>query len=323
MKTRVTEMLGIRYPIVQGGMMWVGLAEMASAVSNAGGLGLLTALTQPTPEDLTKEIARCRSMTDQPFGVNLTFTPRPKGRPYMEYALAIIEAGIKVVETAGNNPEQYVTPLKKAGVKIIHKCTSVRHALKAESLGCDIISMDGFECAGHPGEDDTPNFVLLPVAASALKIPMLASGGVGNGQSLVAALALGAEGVNMGTRFMATKEAPIHDKVKQALLAADERGTAIIMRKARNTRRVFRNNAALEVQAVERRPDSTFEDIMAYVTGNKNRLVFQDGDIEAGTWGAGQVMGLIHDIPTCKELLDRMVGEARDIVNQRLTNALA
>ena len=323
MKTRVTEMLGIKYPIVQGGMMWVGKAEMAAAVSNAGGLGLITALTQPTPEALTKEIARCRAMTDKPFGVNLTFTPRPKARPYMEYAHAIIDAGIRIAETAGNNPEPYVGPFKKAGITIIHKCTSVRHALKAEALGCDMISMDGYECAGHPGEDDTPNFVLLPVAAARLKVPMLASGGIGNGRSLVAALALGAEGVNMGTRFMATKEAPIHDNIKQAIVAADERGTAIIMRKARNTRRIFKNKLALEVQAIEQRPESTFEDIMPLISGERNRIVFEQGDVDYGTWGSGIVLGLIHDIPTCKELLDRMVAEARQILREQLEPAFA
>ena len=323
MKTRITEMLGIKYPIVQGGMMWVGLAELASAVSNAGGLGIITALTQPTPEDLTKEIARCRGMTDQPFGVNLTFTPRPKPRPYLEYAQAIIESGVKIVETAGNNPEPFVGPFKKAGITIIHKCTSVRHGLKAERLGCDIVSMDGFECAGHPGEDDIPNFVLLPAAAARLKVPMLASGGIGNAQGLLAALAMGAEGINMGTRFMATREAPIHDKVKQALVAGDERSTTHVLRKLRNTARIYKNSVAMKIREIEARPDSTFEDIMDLVAGVKNNVVYQTGDVEAGTWTAGMVMGLIHDIPTCKELLDRMVSEAEDILRQRLDRAFA
>jgi len=323
MKTRVTEILGIKYPIVQGGMMWVGTAEMASAVSNAGGLGLITALTQPTPEDLTKEIARCRTMTDKPFGVNLTFTPRPKARPYMEYAQAIIDSGIKIVETAGNNPEPYVIPFKKAGITIIHKCTSVRHGLKAEKLGCDIISMDGFECAGHPGEDDTPNFVLLPAAAAQLRVPMLASGGIGNAQGLVAALALGAEGINMGTRFMATKEAPIHENVKQAIVAGDERSSTHILRKVRNTSRIYKNSVALRIREIEARPESTFDDIYELVAGVKNHVVYQTGDLEAGTWTAGGVMGVIHDIPTCKELLDRMVSEAQAILRKRLEAAFA
>ena len=323
MKTRVTEMLGIKYPIVQGGMMWVGLAEMASAVSNAGGLGLITALTQPTPEDLAREIKRCREMTDKPFGVNLTFTVRPKPRPYHEYAAVIAESGIKIVETAGNNPEPFMPGFKKAGITVIHKCTSVRHGLKAERLGCDIISMDGFECAGHPGEDDTPNFVLLPCAAAQIKIPLLASGGVGNARSLVAALALGADGINMGTRFMATKEAPIHDNVKQAIVAGDERSSTHILRKVRNTSRIYKNSVALKIREIEARPDSTFEEIYNLVSGVKNQVVYQSGDLEAGTWSAGMVMGLIHDIPTCKELLDGMVSEAQEILNGQLARAFA
>ena len=316
-------MLGIKYPIVQGGLMWVGYAEMAAAVSNAGGLGLVTALSLPTPEAFAREIERCRGMTDKPFGANLSFTPRPKARPYMEYAQVIIDSGIKIVETAGDNPARFVGMFKDAGITIIHKCTSVRHALKAEALGCDIISMDGFECAGHPGEDDTPNMVLLPCAAAKLKIPMIASGGIGNGQSLVAALALGAEGVNLGTRLMATKEAPIHENIKHALVAADERGTVIVMKKARNTRRIYRNKAALEVRAVEDRPESTFEDIMPLVAGERTQAVFKHGDVDYGTWGAGIVVGLIHDIPTCKELLDRMVSEAQEILQGRLAAAFA
>jgi len=323
MKTRITEMLGIKYPIVQGGLMWVGYAEMASAVSNAGGLGLVTAISLPTPDAFFKEVLRCREMTDKPFGANLSFTPRPKARPYMEYAQAIIESGIKIVETAGNNPEPFVEPFKKAGITIIHKCTSIRHALKAQELGCDIISMDGYECAGHPGEDDTPNMVLLPCAAAKLRIPMLASGGIGNGQSLVAALALGAEGVNLGTRLMATREAPIHENIKRALVEADERGTTIVMKKARNTRRIFKNRAALEVQAIERIPESTFADIMPLVAGERTRATFESGDVDYGTWGAGIVVGLIHDIPTCKELFDRMVGEAQEIMRGRLAAAFA
>lgn len=320
MKTRITELLGIKYPIVCGGMMWLGTAELASAVSNAGGLGIITALTQPTPEDLAKEIKRCFEMTDKPFAANLTFTPRPKARPYEEYAQVIADSGLKIVETAGNNPEPFVAIFKKAGMKIIHKCTSVRHGLKAEKLGCDAISMDGFECAGHPGEDDTPNFILLPAAASKIRIPMLASGGVGDARSLVAALALGAEGVNMGTRFMATKEAPMHDNVKQALVAGDERGTALIVRKFRNTSRVYKNAVAVEIQEIEKQEGSTFESIYALVRGAGNQNVYQTGDIDGGTWSAGMVMGLINDIPSCKELLDRMVSEAEVLIEQRLHN---
>ena len=323
MRTRITELLGIKYPIVQGGMMWVGLAEMASAVSNAGGLGLITALTQPSPEALAKEIERCREMTDKPFGVNLTFTVRPKPLPYHEYAAVIAESGVKIVETAGNNPEPFMAGFKKAGIIVIHKCTSVRHGLKAERLGCDVISMDGFECAGHPGEDDTPNFVLLPCAAAQIKVPLLASGGVGNARSLVAALALGADGVNMGTRFMATKEAPIHENVKQAIVAGDERSSTHILRKMRNTSRIYKNSVALKIREIEARPDSTFQEIADLVAGVKNNVLYQTGDLEAGTWTAGMVMGLIHDIPTCKELLDRMVSEAQEIVNSQLVKSFA
>jgi len=320
MKTRITELLGTKYPIVCGGMMWLGTAELASAVSNAGGLGIITALTQPTPEDLAKEIKRCRDMTDKPFAANLTFTPRPKARPYEEYAHVIADSGLKIVETAGNNPEPFVAIFKKAGMKIVHKCTSVRHGLKAEKLGCDAISMDGFECAGHPGEDDTPNFILLPAAASKIKIPILASGGVGDARGLVAALALGAEGVNMGTRFMATKEAQMHDNVKQALVAGDERGTALIVRKFRNTSRVYKNAVANKIIEIEIQEGSTFESIYNLVRGTGNQNVYQTGDIDGGTWSAGMVMGMINDIPTCKELLDRMVSEAEVLIEQRLHN---
>ena len=323
MKTKITEMFGIEHPIIQGGMHYVGFAELAAAVSNAGGLGVITGLTQRSPEALAAEIRRCREMTDKPFGVNLTFTVRPKPRPYHEYAAVIAESGIKIVETAGNNPEPFMPGFKKAGITVIHKCTSVRHGLKAERLGCDIISMDGFECAGHPGEDDTPNFVLLPCAAAQIKIPLLASGGVGNARSLVAALALGADGINMGTRFMATKEAPIHDNVKQAIVAGDERSSTHILRKVRNTSRIYKNSVALKIREIEARPDSTFEEIYNLVSGVKNQVVYQSGDLEAGTWSAGMVMGLIHDIPTCKELLDGMVSEAQEILNGQLARAFA
>ncbi len=319
MQTRLTEMLGIKHPIVQGGMQWVGLAELASAVSNAGGLGILTALTQPTPEDLEKEIRRCRDMTDKPFGVNLTILPTIKPVPYEEYARVIIESGIKIVETAGRNPEPFLPPYKAAGITVIHKCTSIRHSLKAERIGCDVVSVDGFECAGHPGEDDITNFILLPLAARKLSIPFLASGGFGDGRGLAAALALGADGINMGTRFMATQEAPIHDKVKQAMVEASELDTALIYRTLRNTARVFRNDIVEQVLEIESRPGQTnFEDIRELVKGVRGREVYSKGDLDRGVWSAGMVVGLIDDVPTCRELLDRIVGEAETIIAQRL-----
>ncbi|MCK7597532.1 nitronate monooxygenase family protein [Microbulbifer sp. CAU 1566] len=312
-------MLGIDYPIVQGGMMWVGRAELASAVSNAGGLGILTALTQPTPENLYREVQRCREMTDKPFGVNLTILPTIKPVPYTEYAQAAIDGGVKVIETAGRNPEEFIPLFRKHGVKVIHKCTSVRHALKAEAIGCDAVSVDGFECAGHPGEDDVTNLVLLPVAASKLSIPMIASGGIGNGYQLAAALMLGAEGVNMGTRFVATREAPVHENVKQAMVAADERQTTLIFRTLRNTARVFRNSIASEVVSIESRPgDTDFADLQPLVAGVRGReQVLEAGDVEGGIWTAGQVIGLINDIPSCAELLSRMVEEARSVIRTR------
>ena len=319
MQTRLTEMLGIKHPIVQGGMQWVGLAELASAVSDAGGLGILTALTQPTPEDLEKEIRRCRDMTDKPFGVNLTILPTIKPVPYEEYARVIIESGIKIVETAGRNPEPFLPPYKAAGITVIHKCTSIRHSLKAERIGCDVVSVDGFECAGHPGEDDITNFILLPLAARKLSIPFLASGGFGDGRGLAAALALGADGINMGTRFMATQEAPIHDKVKQAMVEASELDTALIYRTLRNTARVFRNDIVEQVLEIESRPGQTnFEDIRELVKGVRGREVYSRGDLDHGVWSAGMVVGLIDDVPTCRELLDRIVGEAETIIAQRL-----
>lgn len=320
MKTRITEMLGIRYPIIQGGMQWVGRAELASAVSNAGGLGILTALTQPTPTDLEKEIQRCRDMTDKPFGVNLTILPTIKPVPYEEYARAAIESGVKVIETAGRNPEDFLPLFKQHGVKVIHKCTSVRHALKAESIGCDAVSVDGFECAGHPGEDDVTNLVLLPAAGAKLGIPMIASGGIGTGRQMVAAFALGAEGVNMGTRFVATQEAPVHHSVKQAMVEADERQTTLIFRSLRNTARVFRNAVAAEVVRIEAQPgDTNFADLQPLVAGARGReRVLEGGDVDGGIWTAGQVIGLINDIPTCAELLERMIAEAREIIRQRL-----
>ncbi len=323
-KTRITEMLGIEHPIIQGGMMAVGLAELASAVSNAGGLGILTALTQPTPEDLRKEIGRCREMTDKPFGVNLTLLPTINPVPYDEYVQVIIDEGITVVETAGRSPEKYLPAFNEAGVKVIHKCTSVRHALKAEAIGCAAASVDGFECAGHPGEDDVPNMVLLPCAASKLTIPMIASGGIGDGRGLAAALALGAEGVNMGTRFVATKEAPVHHNVKQMMVESSELDTALIFRTLKNTARIYKNSVAKEVLSIEAKPgDTDFSELQPLVAGARGReRVLEKGDTDDGVWTAGLVMGLIDDIPSCEELVSRMVRDAETIIAQRLVSML-
>jgi len=324
MKTRVTERLGIEHPIVQGGMQWVGRAELASAVSNGGGLGILTALTQPTPEDLGKEIARCREMTDKPFGVNLTILPTIKPVPYEEYAQAIVDGGIKIVETAGRNPEPFLPLFKEAGITVIHKCTSIRHALKAERIGCDMVSVDGFECAGHPGEDDVTNLILLPLAAKRLSVPFLASGGLGDGRGMAAALAMGADGINMGTRFMVTKEAPIHEAVKQAMVDASELDTALIYRTLRNTARVFKNGIADQVLEIESREgDTDFADIQPLVAGVKGKALFESGELETGIWSAGMVVGLIDDIPSCAELIARMVEEAEQIINERLAALVA
>lgn len=316
-RTRFTEMFGVEHPIVQGGMQWVGRAELTAAVANAGALGFLTALTQPTPEDLVKEIARCRDMTNKPFGVNLTILPTLVPRPYGEYIDAIIASGIKIVETAGNNPKNFLPKFKEAGVKVIHKCTSVRHGVTAERIGVDCISMDGFECAGHPGEDDVPNLVLLPAAANVISIPIIASGGFAEARGLVAALALGCEGINMGTRFMATKEAPIHQKVKEAIVGADERSTALILRSLKNTSRVFGNSVARKAIEMEREGKG-IDEIGPYIAGKKGRVVYETGDLEHGIWSAGTSMGLIKDIPTCKELVARIVGEAEAIIKARL-----
>ena len=324
MKTRLTEMLGIEHPVVQGGMQWVGLAELASAVSNAGGLGTITGLTQATPEDLLKEINRCREMTDKPFAVNLTILPTIKPVPYQEYAQAIVDSGVKIVETAGRNPEPFLPLFKQAGIKVIHKCTSIRHSLKAEKIGCDMVSVDGFECAGHPGEDDVTNMILLPLAARQLKIPFIASGGIGDGHGLAAALAMGADGINMGTRFMVTKEAPIHEKVKQRMVDASELDTALIYRSLRNTARVFKNGVAEKVMEIESREGETkFEDIQPLVQGVKGRELFDDGDLEKGIWSAGMIVGLIDDIPSCAELISRIVDEAEEIIQQRLGDMMS
>jgi NADH:quinone reductase (non-electrogenic) len=317
MKTAVTELLGIKYPIVQGGMMWVGRAELASAVSNAGGLGILTALTQPTPDALSGEIARCRGMTDKPFGVNITILPSAKPPPYSEYVQAIIDSGVKIVETAGNNPGEFIDRFKTAGVKLLHKCTSVRHALSAERNGVDIISIDGFECAGHPGEDDIPGLVLIPAAVRALRIPLIASGGIADGRGMAAALVLGAQGVNMGTRFMTTREAPIHQKIKEALIKGSERDTTLIFRTLNNTGRVFKNSVAEEVVALERQPGGcTFDDVRPLVVGARGRSGLESGDPEAGLVWASMAIGLMHDIPTCAELIERMVLQCRAQLSQ-------
>jgi NADH:quinone reductase (non-electrogenic) len=321
-KTAVTEMFGIRHPIIQGGMHFVGFAELASAVSNAGGLGIITGLTQKTPELLAKEIARCREMTDKPFGVNLTL-PTLSSPPYPEYIAAIIEGNVKIVETAGRSPEQYMPALKEAGIKVIHKCTSVRHSLKAERIGCDAVSVDGFECGGHPGEDDVPNMILLPRAADELKIPFVASGGMADARSLVAALALGAAGMNMGTRFIATKEAPVHDNVKKAIVAASELDTRLVMRPLRNTERVLKNAGVERLLEIERAKGASLQisDIKDQVASIYPKVMI-DGDKDAGAWSCGMVVGLIHDIPTVAELIDRIMADAERLIRNRLIGLL-
>ena len=312
MKTQITEMLGIKYPIVQGGMMWVGRAELAAAVSNAGGLGILTGLTQPTPDALRVEIERCRTMTDKPFAVNLTILPSANPPPYSDYVQTIIDSGVKIVETAGNNPKEFIARFKAAGIKLLHKCTSVRHALSAERNGVDVISIDGFECAGHPGEDDVPGLVLIPAAARALKIPIIASGGIADGRGMAAALSLGAQGINMGTRFMMTQEAPIHHNIKEAVIKGSERDTNLIFRTLHNTGRVFKNVVSDEVVSLERRPGGcTFEDIRPLVLGARGRAALESGEVNNGIVWAGMAIGLMDDIPTCAELIERIVRECR------------
>ena len=319
-KTRFTEMFGIEHPIVQGGMQWVGYAEMVAPVANAGGLGFLTALTQPTPEDLAKEIARTKEMTDKPFGVNLTILPAIKPPPYAEYRQAIIEGGIKIVETAGYKPQEHVDHFKEHGIKVIHKCTAVRHALSAERMGVDAISIDGFECAGHPGEDDIPGLILIPAAADKVKIPMLASGGFGDGRGLAAALALGADGINMGTRFCVTKEAPIHENFKRQMVENDERDTKLIFRTLHNTARVMKNAVSEEVVAIEQKGGAEFSDVQHLVAGVRGRTAMDEGDTDGGIWSAGMIQGLINDIPTVKELIDRIVADAEDIIRKRMSS---
>jgi NAD(P)H-dependent flavin oxidoreductase YrpB (nitropropane dioxygenase family) len=323
MKTAITELFDIEHPIIQGGMHYVGFAELAAAVSNAGGLGIITGLTQRTPELLAKEIARCHDLTDKPFGVNLTFLPAFTSPPYPEYIAAIREGGVKIVETAGRSPEQHMPALKAAGIKVIHKCTSVRHSLKAEQIGCDAVSVDGFECGGHPGEDDMPNMILLPRAAEELKIPFVASGGMADARSLVAALAMGAAGMNMGTRFIATKEAPVHENVKNALVAASELDTRLVMRALRNTERVLKNAAVDRLLEIEREKGATLQiaDIHEEVAGVYPKVMI-DGKMDAGAWSCGMVVGLIHDIPTVKELINRIMVDAERLIRERLMGFL-
>jgi NADH:quinone reductase (non-electrogenic) len=323
-KTRITDLLGIRHPIIQGGMHYVGFAELAAAVSNAGGLGIVTGLTQKSPEALAIEIRRCREMTDKPFGVNLTFLPTVTSPDYPGYVKAIIEGGIRVVETAGNNPQKWLPALHEAGIKVIHKCTSVRHALKAQSIGCNAVSVDGFECGGHPGEDDVPNFILLPRAAEELSIPIVASGGMADGRSLAAALALGADGISMGTRFIATQEAPVHEAVKRAIVAASELDTRLVMRPLRNTERVLRNAAVDRLLQKEQELGAAleFKHIHEEVVGVYPK-VMQQGAMDSGAWSCGMVAGLIRDVPTVKELVDRIMAQAENIITQRLSRMLA
>ena len=323
MKTRITELFGIEHPIIQGGMHYVGFAELAAAVSNAGGLGTITGLTQKTPGALANEIAKCKDLTDKPFAVNLTFLPTVSSPDYPGYVRAIIEGGVKVVETAGRNPVEVLPHLKNAGIKVIHKCTSVRHSLKAQEIGCDAVSVDGFECGGHPGEDDIPNMILLPRAAEELEIPFVASGGMADGRSLVAALALGAEGMNMGTRFIATQEAPVHQRVKDAIVTASELDTRLVMRPLRNTERVLTNAAVERLLSKEKALGTQikFEDIIDEVAGVYPRIMIE-GDMEAGAWSCGMVAGLIHDVPTCKDLIDRIMAQAHDLISKRLTRLI-
>jgi NAD(P)H-dependent flavin oxidoreductase YrpB (nitropropane dioxygenase family) len=322
-KTRFTEMFGVDHPITCGGMTRVGTAELIAPVASAGALGFLTALTPGSPEKLVKEIKRAREMTDKPFGINLTILPTINPVPYDEYRQVIVESGCKVVETAGNNPQPHLPALKAAGIKVIHKCTSVRHAVKAQSIGVDCVSIDGLECAGHPGEDDVGGLILFPATADKLNIPIIASGGMADARGLVAALALGCDGMNMGTRFMATKEAPIHQKVKEAIVANDERGTNLIFRTMHNTARVAKNAVSDEVVGIERRGNAKFDDVKELVAGTRGARVYDTGDVDAGIWSAGQTQGLIHDIPTCKELMDRIISEAEKIIRERLDRAVA
>lgn len=317
LKTRITEMFGIERPILQGGLMWIATAQLTSAVANAGGMGFMTALTFPDPEGLRAEIRKCRQMTDKPFGINLTFLPTLRPPDYPGYIQVCIEEGIRFVETAGRNPEPYLPQLKAAGIKVIHKCTSVRHAVKAEKIGCDAVSIDGFEAAGHPGEDDVTSLVLVPLTRDAIRIPIVASGGFADGRGLVAALGLGADGMNMGTRFVAVKEAPVHDNVKQALIDHDELDTRLIMRSLRNTERVMHNPTVDKVLEIESKGDTRIEDVVPYVSGLVGKAMIEEGDTQKGILAAGQCMGLIRDIPTCRELMDRIMAEAESTIREK------
>ena len=323
LKTRITDLFGIEHPVIQGGMQWVGYAELVSAVSNAGALGILTALTQPTPEDLAKEIDRTREMTDKPFGVNLTVLPTINPPPYEEYAQATVGSGVKIVETAGRSPEPFMELFKEYDVKVIHKCTSVRHALKAQSVGVSAITIDGFECAGHPGEDDIPSLVLLPQAAEALDVPVAGCGGFSDAKSMVAALALGGEAIVMGTRFMATQEAGIHQNVKEKMTEADELSTNLMFRTMHNTARVFKNSVSDQVVEIESTGNATFEDVKDLVAGQRGRVVFEEGDLEHGIWSAGISVARVKDVPTCKEMVSRLVSEAEEIIDGRLQSVKA
>ena len=322
LKTRITEFFGIERPIVQGGLMWIARAELAAAVANAGGIGFMTALTYPEPEGLREEIRKCRQLTDKPFGVNLTFLPTLRPPDYPAYIQVCIEEGIKFIETAGRNPEPYMDAIKAAGIRVIHKCTSVRHAIKAEKIGCDAVSIDGFEAAGHPGEDDVTSLILVPTTRDAISLPIIASGGFADGRGLVAALGLGADGMNMGTRFVATREAPVHDNVKQALVQHNERDTRLIMRSLRNTERVMHNTTVDKVLEIEGRGNTQIEEIIPYVSGMVGKEMLEKGDMEKGTLAAGQCMGLVRDIPSCRELLDRIMNEAETIIRDRFAGVL-
>ncbi len=323
LRTRITEMFGIERPIVQGGLMWIARAELSSAVANAGGIGFMTALTFPDADALRAEIRKCREMTDKPFGVNLTFLPTLRAPDYPAYIDVCIDEGVRFIETAGRNPEPYMAQIKSAGIKVVHKCTSVRHAIKAEKIGCDVVSIDGFEAAGHPGEDDVTSLILIPLTRDAIDIPIIASGGFADGRGLVGALGLGADGMNMGTRFVATKEAPLHDNVKQALVDHGERDTRLIMRTLRNTERVLHNKTVDKVLEIESKGDTQIEDIVPYVSGLVGKEMLEDGDVEKGVLSAGQCMGFIRDIPTCGELLDRIMAEAEQIINDKFAQAVA
>ena len=323
LKTRITELFGIKHPVIQGGMQWVGFAGLVSAVSNAGALGILTALSQPTPEDLVKEIEKTKEMTDQPFGVNLTILPTINPPPYEEYAQAIVGSGVKIVETAGRSPEPFMELFNEYDVKVIHKCTSVRHALKAQAVGVSAITIDGFECAGHPGEDDIPSLVLLPQAVEALDIPVAGCGGFSDGKSLVAALALGGEAIVMGTRFMATKEAGVHQNVKDKMTEADELSTNLMFRTMHNTARVFKNSVSSEVVEIESTGTATFEDVKDLVAGQRGRVVFEEGDLEHGIWSAGISVARVKDIPSCEEMVSRLVTDAKNIIDDRLQSVKA